>query len=98
MEAPETLARKIDLFRRCGRVIRHEDELFAEDNWIAILLGQNLWPQRYDPLVDTLPQERIVETLRAMAALVRQTAEALPPHREFILRSGGAAARTGEWA
>ncbi|HEY0801482.1 MAG TPA: tryptophan halogenase family protein, partial [Steroidobacteraceae bacterium] len=90
MAIPETLKRKIDLFRRCGRVIRYEDELFAEDNWIAVMLGQNLWPERYDPLVDTVPQERMVETLRGMLALVRNTAEALPLHSDFIVRSGAA--------
>jgi tryptophan halogenase len=86
MDIPETLTRKIELFRRRGRVVRYEDELFAEDSWLAVMLGQNLLPERYDPLVDTLAQDRTVATLNRMQALVQQTAESLPGHGEFIAR------------
>jgi tryptophan halogenase len=48
------------------------------------MLGQNLLPERYDPLVDTLAQDRTVATLNRMQALVQQTAESLPGHGEFI--------------
>jgi tryptophan halogenase len=93
MEIPESLTRKIDLFRRCGRVIRYEDELFAEDSWIAVMLGQNLTPERYDPLVDTIAQDRTVTVLSRMRDLVRKTAEGLPRHGDFIMRQRSAASR-----
>jgi tryptophan halogenase len=92
MDIPETLTRKIELFRRRGRVVRYEDELFAEDSWLAVMLGQNLLPERYDPLVDTLAQDRTVATLRRMQALVQQTAESLPGHGEFIAQHCAATA------
>jgi tryptophan halogenase len=92
MDVPQTLTRRIDLFRRCGRVIHYEDDLFVEDNWVAVMLGQNVRPERYDPLVDTLAQDSTVADLRRMQALVQQTAESLPGHGEFIARHCAATA------
>jgi len=84
MEVPQTLTRKMNLFRRRGRLVRYQDELFSEDSWLAVMLGQNLMPERYDPLVDMLPQENTVTVLRRMQGLVRQAAESLPGHEDFI--------------
>lgn len=86
MEVPQTLTRKIDLFRRRGRLVRYQDELFSEDSWLAVMLGQNLMPERYDPLVDMLAQDNTVAALRRIRALVRQAAEGLPEHGDFIAR------------
>jgi len=86
MEIPQTLTRKINLFRRRGRIVRYQDELFTEDSWLAVMLGQNLKPDRYDPLVDMLSRDNTVAILRRMQALVRQAAESLPAHNDFIAR------------
>jgi tryptophan halogenase len=86
MDVPETLARKIALFRANGRIFRHEDELFSEASWLAVLMGQGVTPGRYDPLVDTLPAEPIRQTLARMAALMQSTAENMPTHEDWIAR------------
>jgi tryptophan halogenase len=91
MEVPQTLARKINLFRRRGRIVRYQDELFTEDSWLAVMLGQNVKPERYDPLVDVLAQDNTVAVLRRMQVLVRQAAESLPGHGDFIARHCAAA-------
>ena len=54
--------------------------------WVAVLLGQNIRPRHYDPLVDSLDAEMVRGQMARMAALVRQTAEALPSHEAFIAR------------
>ena len=84
MSIPDTLRRKIDLFRTRGRIFRYDDELFAETSWIAVMLGQNIWPQAYDALVDTLPVGTVRGNLQRLSALIRQTALAMPTHRAFI--------------
>ncbi len=40
MDIPDSLAQKIGLFRETGRVFRRNDELFAENSWIQVMLGQ----------------------------------------------------------
>jgi tryptophan halogenase len=93
MPIPATLQRKIDLFRSSGRFFRCDDELFADTNWTAVFLGQNISPQSYDPLVDTLNTTRIRDMLQRMRTLIRQTAQSIPTHREFIDQHCSATAR-----
>jgi tryptophan 7-halogenase len=84
MEVPETLQRKIDLFRRAGRMFRYEDELFADANWLAVFIGQNVMPETYDPLVDAIDIEAVRDKLQRMKTLIRRTVETLPTHRQFL--------------
>lgn len=83
MEIPETLAYKIEHFRRAGRIVAHELELFRNPSWLAVYTGQGIWPERHDPLADA----RDVDYRGRLAGLRRvmeQTAEAMPAHRDFI--------------
>ena len=86
MAIPESLQRKIDLFAARGRLFQSDYDLFAEPSWIAVLLGQNIRPRNYDPLVDTLDETLVRGQMQRLAALVRQTAQALPSHEAFIAR------------
>ena len=45
MEIPASLQHRIDLFRETGRVFRVPNELFAENSWIQVMLGQGIVPQ-----------------------------------------------------
>jgi len=86
MAIPETLHRKAALCAARGRLCPSAPDLFAEPSWVAVLLGQNIRPRHYDPLVDSLDAEMVRGQMARMAALVRQTAEALPSHEAFIAR------------
>ncbi len=66
MEIPDSLHRKLALFREKGRVFRYDDELFTIPSWASVLLGQGMVPDGYDPLVDALDEDRVA------AALVRR--------------------------
>ena len=92
MEVPDSLARKIALFRENGRIFRHEDELFSEASWLAVLLGQGIQPRRYDPLVDTVDEDEVRQTLARMAPFIRQAAEGMPSHSDYLARVGNPAA------
>jgi tryptophan halogenase len=84
MSIPAQLQRKMDLFSSSGRFFRYDDELFVDANWTAVFLGQGISPRSYDPLVDSLDFERVRDSLSRMRTLVRQTAEAMPLHADFI--------------
>ncbi|MBB3912363.1 tryptophan halogenase [Sphingomonas desiccabilis] len=55
---PESLARTLRLFAERGRLPFFEEETFARDSWLAILLGQGLIPRRIDPLIGTTPPQQ----------------------------------------
>jgi tryptophan halogenase len=84
MEIPDSLRRKMDMFRSRGRVFRFEDELFQETSWIAVLLGQGVWPERADPITEILPLEATRERLHQMRAIIRDGVERMPTHDAFV--------------
>ncbi len=88
MEVPDTLTRKMELWRVHGRVFRENAELFALPSWVAVMLGQNIWPDRHDPMADTLDPHRVAEAMAQMRADYRRTAEALPEQEQFLRQAG----------
>ena len=86
MDIPEPLAYKIQQFKNSGRVIKYGGDLFAAPNWIAVFLGQEVWPERYDTLVDQRDAAGIRANLRQMRAAIRRAAEAAPLHAEYIAK------------
>src|SRR5690606_18559704 len=90
MEIPETLSRKLDLFRNRGRFFRYEDELFAESSWIAVMLGQGVMPAGWEPLADAIDPAQIGQTLDRIKMLFAQTAQSMPRHEEWLARNAPA--------
>ena len=89
MDVPDTLKQKIDQFRSRGRVFRYDDELFQEANWIAVMLGQGIIPERYDPITETIPLDHVRQRLRQMKAAIRQGVEQMPAHEAFLAERAG---------
>ena len=86
MAVPDTLSAKIELWRGKARTFREQGGLFTEDSWIAVLLGQNLVPASFDPLVHALPVAETGRFMRHMRDVIAKTAAAMPTHEEFIAR------------
>ena len=84
MAVPESLQRKMDLFRSKGRIFRYDDELFSITSWVAVLLGQNVRPVDYDPIVDALDDARVEHALRELATDISRIADAMPTQAQFI--------------
>jgi tryptophan halogenase len=84
MDIPETLRHRLELFKSKGRLFRFQDELFADDSWLAVMIGQNVIPRGYDPLVDKLPLSEIEKNLSLLKTGILRTAETLPRHEAFL--------------
>ena len=71
---PTTLAEKIDLFREAGLFMREEDELFLDDSWGQVMIGQGITPRGWSPLADNVPGARYrpVPRKRSPTAASRQ--------------------------
>jgi tryptophan 7-halogenase len=87
MSIPDSLAHKIELFRTKGRVFRHDDELFTVPSWVAVMLGQNIVPERYDPIADALDEEKVAAAIEQVRAAFEQTAAQMPSHAQFIAQN-----------
>ena len=90
MPIPDALRHKMELFASSGRVSFAADELFVESNWLSVMIGQNVWPQGYDPLVDILEADEIRRRLTRIKTQIRQTAEAMPTHEAYLAHHCGA--------
>jgi len=86
MEVPDSLTRKLDLFRHKGRVFRYEDELFAMPSWVAVLLGQGVDPVGHDPVADALDEARLAGALRQMRSATAAAVAGLPSHGAVLAR------------
>nr|WP_255579985.1 MULTISPECIES: tryptophan halogenase family protein [unclassified Caulobacter] len=86
MVLPETLTRRLALFRACGRLTQHPEEMFTATSWQAVLDGQGIRPRSYDPLVDLHDIDRVAVEFEQIRRELRQTAEAMPPHAAALPR------------
>ena len=84
MELPATLQRRIDLWCSNGRIFRENDELFAEESWIEVFLGQGVVPRSYDPLVGIKSDPQIEQFLGNIAATIGRCVDVMPDHDEYI--------------
>jgi len=81
---PDSLREKVELFRSHGRLLREDTELFPVLSWLSVMIGQNIIPRRYDPLVDGLDPGRIQRRLEELRSSVKDCVEAMPSHWDFI--------------
>jgi len=87
MDIPDTLQRRMDVFRARGRVHFRQEELFQEASYLAVFTGQGLWPEAHDPLADVLPLEDVRERLGRMHALIGEAVANWPDQAEFIRKT-----------
>ena len=84
MSIPESLQHRIDLFKETGRVFRADNDLFAENSWIQVMLGQGLMPEQYHPIVDQMSDSELRQFLQGAEASVVKQVGRLPEHQAFI--------------
>ncbi|HEX8062235.1 MAG TPA: tryptophan halogenase family protein [Allosphingosinicella sp.] len=85
-EVPESLQRRVALFRANGRIFRNAEELFAEVGWLQVMLGQGVVPAGYHPLADQLSPDQLADFLGLAGKHADHVAGQLPPHADFIAR------------
>ena len=78
MPIPDTLDQKIELFRETGRVFRKNEELFAENSWVQVMMGQGIMPRAYHPIATKLSDDELGRLLQTIRAGVAQTVAGLP--------------------
>lgn len=88
MDVPDSLSAKIEMWSSRGRVFRENAELFTTPSWVAVMLGQNIVPERHEPIADTLDPAKVEEAMGQMRRAYRASAEQLPAQEDFLRQSG----------
>lgn len=86
MPVPDSLAEKMELFRRRGRVVKYREGVFLDASWVAVYLGQRVRPVGYDPRADLTSGDSLLRGMDQLRAEIATTAEAMPDHLAFIDR------------
>jgi tryptophan 7-halogenase len=91
MQVPESLQRRMDLFRSHGRVYREGSELFMKVSWLQVMHGQRIRPQAYHPLTDLLTEKEIQDYLEEVEGVIAACVDVIPSHAKFIMDNCAAA-------
>lgn len=84
MEIPDSLIHRIELFKQTGRVFKVPGELFGENSWIQVMLGQGLMPEQYHPIVNMMSDEELEKFLTGIHGAAQKLVGQLPEHQRFI--------------
>lgn len=84
MDIPNSLAHKLSLFKQTGKVVREDDELFAEVAWQQVMIGQGLIPDDYNSIVDSLSDDQLSDLFSTLKTLINSTVAQLPTHQNFL--------------
>ena len=86
MDVPATLRFKMEMFRRTGRVPEPAYDLFHPPSWVAVLLGQGIVPESFDPMVESVAPREASAILTGMRKTISETVLSMPAHQQFIDR------------
>lgn len=75
---PPGLDAKIGLFASRGLVSLYDDEAFQEQNWAANFIGHGLIPRAHDPLVDRMPPEEQIESIKRLLGSIAHEVRTMP--------------------
>jgi tryptophan halogenase len=84
MPIPDSLAHRIDLFRETARVFKAPNELFAENSWIQVMLGQGLVPEQYHPVTGVMTDDELTRFMSDIRTSVEKTVARLPNHQTYV--------------
>ena|SRR5437660_1443524 len=88
MSIPDSLAFKIEMFRKHGRVaVNAGDAGFGSRPWLSVMYNHGIVPESFPPLVLALDEAAMRAELAKVRTGVLRTVEKMPRHEEFIARN-----------
>ena len=86
MSIPDSLQHRLSLFQESGRVFQAEGDVFGENSWTQVMLGQGLTPASYHPIVDMMSDHELRQFMRHQLQRVELVIKQLPDHNAFIAK------------
>ena len=84
MRVPDGLDYRMRLFREGAQVYREMGELFTEASWVQVMYGQNVEPQTYHRIADSITLEQLQGYMRDVQTIVVTAVRKMPEHSNFI--------------
>lgn len=86
VEIPDSLHKKMEMFKTRGHFIRYRWEMFQPASWLAIYSGFNYFPKNYDMAVDTYNEDYLKESFSQMRKSIQALVNDSLSHEEFLAR------------
>ena len=84
MVVPDSLANRIQLFRDSARVFSVREDLFKENSWVQVMLGQGILPSQYHPIVDVMSEDELTRFMQDIKSRAHKIAANLPLHQAYV--------------
>jgi hypothetical protein len=84
MAVPPLLKHRIQHFRDTARIMLNQGELFAENSWVQVMMGQGIQPASHHPITRNMDDRSLAEFLGDIRKDVARTMMKLPKHQQFI--------------
>ncbi|WP_019054001.1 tryptophan halogenase family protein [Sphingobium xenophagum] len=94
MAVPDTLQRRIDMFKPHGRLFVKPDEFFNYNSWLSVMHGQGLRANGLVPQLDRLTDQEVLAYFEAFNGRVRSVVGAMPLHGDYLHAFAGASEHT----
>ncbi len=85
MQVPAALEQRIALFRAHGRMPPGaRTDMFVEENWLQVMIGQGIMPAARHPLALLLPNAERDAFLDDTSAIISRCVAAMPGHAQYL--------------
>lgn len=89
MSIPESLDRKIALFKERAQVENYRRGMFLEPSWVAVYLGQGVIPDNYHPTVDKLSPDQLQMAMNGIRESIHSYSQTMPTHMQSLQKYTG---------
>jgi tryptophan halogenase len=70
-------------------VFRRNEELFQENSWVQVMMGQRIMPRAQHPIAAKLTDDEMNRFLSAIRDGIARTVRSLPAHADYVARYCG---------
>ena len=84
MDIPETLAHRLALFEQSGNVFQGQWDVFGENSWTQVMMGQGLRPAYHHPIVDMMSDDELYDFIKHQEQKVARVLQNTPSHQAFL--------------
>jgi tryptophan halogenase len=84
MSLPDSLQERVTLFKETGHIMPYNHGLFLSPSWVAVLMGQRIYPKQIDPRIANLDSEKLSKMLGLIHEEVANFTHEMPTHAQAL--------------
>jgi tryptophan halogenase len=84
MPIPDSLQHQIELFATHGHLDLNGKDLFKQDNWLAVLIGQGIHPKNTAPILAYKQNIDLPRTLKSFHDIMTNTVKNVTSHSDYL--------------